>query len=182
MRPLPAPALPLLLALPLAALAACRAAGEPRPAAADAPAPLAEAPAGAPERRAVEQALDAWHAAAARSDLEGYFGRMAPGAIFLGTDASERWTKDELEAYAAPHFAAGRGWRYVPRERHVFVAGDVAWVDERLWNETYGETRGTSVLVRQGERWLLAHHTLSFPVPNELAADLVARIRAAAGE
>jgi len=174
------PLAPLVFALLLAA--GCRAA----PGRAAPELPLAEAPAGSPERTRVEAVLDAWYDAAARADEERYLGLMAPGAVFVGTDAGERWAKDEFRAFVEPYFAKGRGWRYEPRERHVFVAGDVAWADEKLWNESYGATRGTTVLVRSGPRdgsdgewggWRIAHHTLSFAVPNELAPEIVRRIR-----
>ncbi len=62
----------------------------------------------------------------------------------------------------------------------VFVSedGTTAWFDERLFNETYGETRGTGVLVLRDGSWRIAQYNLTIPVPNELASDLVGRIRA----
>ena len=124
--------------------------------------------------------LDALHAAASRADGPAYFALFAPDAVFIGTDASERWDLPAFRAYCEPYFARGQGWTYVPVERHLGFgpAGDVAWFDERLQNEKYGETRGSGVLVQQGGRWLVAQYVLSFPVPNELAPDLVERVRA----
>jgi len=49
----------------------------------------------------------------------------------------------------------------------------VAWFDERLQNEKYGETHGSGVLERS---WKIVHYNLSFTVPNELAPELVERI------
>lgn len=117
------------------------------------------------------------------ADTETYFDLFDPEAIYLGTDAEERWTKEEFRAYAEPYFSQGRGWTYRPIERHLFVLGDagVAWFDERLENDAYGETRGSGVLVRRGPPpapWRILQYNLSFPVPNELARDLVERIRA----
>ena len=126
----------------------------------------------------VDLVLDAFHRAASESDLEGYLGLLTPDAVFIGTDASERWSKEEFGDFARPHFEAGRGWTYHTLERHVSVAGSTAWFDERLTNEKYGETRGSGVLRRQKGRWRLVQYVLSFPVPNELAGDLVERIRA----
>lgn len=132
------------------------------------------------ERQAVAAVLDDFHAAAAASDLERYSGHFAPGGVFLGTDASERWTVPEFRDYARPFFEAGRGWRYEPVERFVSLSrdGDVAWFDERLVNGRYGETRGSGTLRRLDGTWRIASYVLSIPVPNELAADLVERIRA----
>jgi SnoaL-like domain len=123
--------------------------------------------------------LDALHAAAARADGPAYFALFAPRAWFIGTDATENWDLAAFRAYAEPLFAAGTGWTYEPIERHVSLSdcGDVAWFIERLRNSKYGETRGSGVLVRDGGRWLIAQYVLSFPVPNELAPELVQRIR-----
>jgi len=128
-------------------------------------------------RIAVDQVLDGFHQAAARADGRRYFGFMAKGAVFLGTDAKERWDRTAFQAYAEPYFSAGHGWSYEPLERHVFVDGDLAWFDERLWNETYGETRGSGVLLRTGRSWRIVQYNLAFPVPNEVAPEVVRLIR-----
>ena len=138
----------------------------------------------APAHRAAgatpETTLDALHAAASRADGPAYFALFLSDAVFIGTDATERWDLAAFRAYCEPYFARGQGWTYVPLERHIVRSpgGDVAWFDERLHNEKYGETRGSGVLVRRNDRWLIAQYVLSLPVPNELAADLVERIRA----
>ena len=59
--------------------------------------------------RAVTRELDDLHDAAAHSDLARYFGHYAPGATFLGTDATERWDLAAFHAYADPPFAQGKG-------------------------------------------------------------------------
>jgi len=127
-----------------------------------------------------EGTLDALHAAASRADGAAYFALFAPDAVFIGTDATERWDLAAFRAYCEPYFARGQGWTYVPVERHVVRSpgSDMAWFDERLNNEKYGETRGSGVLLKSGGRWRVAQYVLSLPVPNELAADLVERIRA----
>ncbi len=126
--------------------------------------------------------LDDWHAAAAAADEERYFGHFASDGVFLGTDDSERWTMAEFRAYAHRSFSQGRGWTYVPRERHVAFSADasLAWFDEKLDNDKYGETRGTGVLRSTRGAWKVVHYNLTFTVPNELAADVVGLIRSAA--
>lgn len=149
---------------------------------------LAEVRALAAERAAAERAisamLDDFHAAAAAADGARYFGHFAPDAVFLGTDATERWTRAEFEAFAKPYFDRGKGWSYTPRDRHVALAAglDTAWFDERLDNAKYGECRGSGAVVRIGETWRLAQYNLTIPVPNDLAEEFVARIRAAADD
>jgi ketosteroid isomerase-like protein len=133
-------------------------------------------PAADPER-AIARVLDDWHQSASVADGARYFGHMAEDAVFLGTDASERWTLPEFRSFCEPYFSKGVGWTYEPRERHVSAAGHLAWFDERLWNEKYGECRGTGVLREDGGDWKIVHYSLTFPVPNELAGDVVKLIR-----
>lgn len=124
--------------------------------------------------------LTDFHDAAAKADAKRYFEHFAPGAIFIGTDATERWTVEEFQAFAEPYFSKGRGWTYVASERHTYVSddGQTAWFDELLDNDNYGVTRGTGVLVRIDGRWRLTQYHLTIPVPNDLATQLVELIRA----
>jgi hypothetical protein len=128
-------------------------------------------------RGQAEAVLDDLHLAASEADEARYFGHFTPNAVFLGTDATERWTVEAFRAYAHPHFEAGKGWTYRMTERHVRVSedGKVAWFDERLHNEKYGEVRGSGVL-RRDERWRVAQYNLSFPIPNAIAKDVVGMI------
>ncbi len=131
----------------------------------------------------IEAVLDDFHAAASEADEERYFSHFAAAGVFFGTDATERWTRDEFRGYAHPHFSQGKGWTYHPRDRHVAVSagGDVAWFDELLDNAKYGECRGTGVLQRIDGQWKIEQYHLTIPMPNDLAADFVARIREHAG-
>ncbi len=126
----------------------------------------------------VTTVLDDFHAAASEADAQRYFAHFAEGAIFLGTDITERWTLEEFRAYAEGPFAEGRGWTYVPRQRHVYYSDDgaAAWFDEILANDNFGDTRGTGVLVRVDGAWKIAQYHLTLPVPNGLIYDLVRMI------
>jgi hypothetical protein len=140
--------------------------------------------AAAGEHRSAEKEIDgvlsSFHQAASDANGDLYFSLFAEGAIFIGTDATERWTVDEFKAFAEPYFSEGRGWTYAKTERNVFVApdGQTAWFDEMLWNQTYGTCRGTGVLVRIDGGWRIAQYHLTFPIPNELSAEFTARIKA----
>ena len=138
-----------------------------------------------PETAPIAEALDSFHQAAARADGAIYFDLFTPDAVYRGTDVTELWTLDEFRAFAEPYFASGRGWTYVPRERHIAIARTdcacVAWFDEILDSQSYGTSRGTGVLVRGADgRWRIAYYALTFPIPNALARDMTSRIRAAA--
>jgi len=128
---------------------------------------------------AIAMVLDDWHAAAAAADEDRYFAHFAPDAIFLGTDASERWTVPEFLAYAHPHFAAGRGWTYAPHDRHVLLSADetLAWIDEGLTSKKYGELRGTGVLRSVDGEWKLVHYSMTFTIPNAKAQAVVSLIQ-----
>ena len=123
--------------------------------------------------------LDDFHDAAANGDEARYFAILPDDAVFLGTDASERWTGAAFRAFALPYFQRGEAWTYVPLQRHVTLApgGELAWFDELLDNEGYGTCRGSGVLVRRAGRWVLQHYDLTIPIPNDLAAAFAARIR-----
>ncbi len=130
----------------------------------------------------VGEVLDWWHHAASVGDIDSYIGMMTDGAVFMGTDAKERWTRDEFEAFARPHFADGHGWTYKPRNRYMRTNayGDVAWVDEILDHETYGQLRGTAVLRQNGEVWKISHYSMTFLIPNDKVGEVLKVIQPAA--
>jgi len=131
-------------------------------------------------RAAVDSVLTALHQSAATASWDRYFALYAPDAVFFGTDATERWNIEEFRGYAT----ASNGWTYTPTARHIFIAPDgaTAWFDERLDNASYGETRGTGVLVRGDSGWKITQYNLTIPIPNDLAREFVGRIREHAGE
>ena len=134
------------------------------------------------EKAAMDRTLDTLHDAAARADGPRYFATYAPGAVFIGTDVTERWTLAEFRAFAEPFFSKGRGWTYRPRQRWLTLTDDpwrcIAWFDEVLDSESYGTTRGVGVLILADGDWKVAQYALSFPVPNDLAKGIVAEIKA----
>ncbi len=127
---------------------------------------------------AIVDLLDRFHEAASVADGDRYFAALAYDAVFLGTDGTERWTKQQFRAFCEPYFGEGRGWTYVPTERHVGLdpSGAFAWFDELLHNEKYGQCRGSGVVVKRDGRWQIAQYNLSMPVPNELATGVVEMI------
>lgn len=127
----------------------------------------------------IQAVLDAFHHAASEANGELYFALLHEDAVFLGTDGSERWTKAQFEGFAMPYFSEGQGWTYQPRHRHISInpRGDVAWFDEMLDNESYGECRGTGVLLLTEKGWQISQYHLTIPIPNALAKDIVKQIK-----
>jgi hypothetical protein len=131
------------------------------------------------QRAVVDAVLDALHDAAARADAERYFACFDSEAVFLGTDPAERWTFAAFREYAANRFATGTGWTYRVTDRFTSLSPDgrAAWFDERLANDTYGECRGTGVLLRREDGWRIVQYNLTIPIPNDLAGRVVEMIR-----
>ena len=129
----------------------------------------------------VKTVLDDWHQAAAKADEARYFSHFAADAVFLGTDATERWTRDEFRAWAKPYFAKGKAWSFQATRRSISFSkdGTVAWFDEDLATADLGPCRGSGVLVRDSTSWKIAQYNLSVPIPNEAFADVKKLIEAA---
>lgn len=126
----------------------------------------------------VARVLDKFHQAAAGADIETYLGLMTKDAVFLGTDASERWDKQAFSEFVKPYFSQGKGWLYQMQKRHITESGNnMAFFDELLINESYGLCRGSGVLVKTSVGWKIAQYNLSIPVPNAIAKKVVKQIK-----
>ena len=142
------------------------------------PALVAAAP--APPAAAVATLLDDWHLAAAQADETRYFGYLADEAVFLGTDATERWDKAGFRAFAHPFFARGKAWSFRAVRRTISFAagGEVAFFDEDLDTPNLGPCRGSGVLERRQGAWKILHYNLAVPIPNPLMDEVKHRIAA----
>lgn len=127
---------------------------------------LAKAP---EDRLAIDTLLNAWHRAAATADAKAFFGKMTPDAIYLGTDASERWLRDELREWSAKAFGRDVAWLFRPYDRQIYFSADgrTAWVEEMLDTPHMGICRGSGVLSKTAEGWRIRHYDLALMVPNE---------------
>ena len=126
----------------------------------------------------ISAVLDDWHAAAAAADEGRYFSHFTQDAVFLGTDATERWTRQEFRKWAGPHFASRKTWAFRAVSRHISLSPDasVAWFDENLETSDLGPARGSGALLRQKGEWKIAHYDLSIPIPNPLMEEFRKRI------
>ncbi|NMH65480.1 nuclear transport factor 2 family protein [Shewanella sp. SHSM-M6] len=117
--------------------------------------------------------LDALHLSAKTADWDRYFSLYSQDALFLGTDADERWGMAELEQYARPT----KGWRYDVMERHLLRHAEVIVFDERLSSLAYGACRSSGTLIHTLAGWKLLQYHLSFPIPNEMAKEITAQLK-----
>ena len=129
------------------------------------------------EKDKISQTLDAWHKAAADAKFDTYFNLMADDAIFIGTDATENWTKPDFKVWAKPFFDKGKTWNFTALERHIFLdkTGKVAWFDELL-NTQMKICRSSGVLVKVGKEWKIQHYVLSMTIPND-EVDAVVKVK-----
>jgi len=131
------------------------------------------------DEQSIETVLNSFHQAAADAEIKPYFNLLSQDAIFLGTDATERWSKDEFKAFVEPYFSQGKGWLYTPVERNISLIkqGQVAFFDEILFSESYGTCRGSGLLVKTDQGWKISQYNLSIPMPNGVAKALVKQIK-----
>lgn len=124
----------------------------------------------------IARELDDFHDAAARADEERTFAHFAPGGVFVGTDATERWEVPAFRAYAHPHFAKGKAWSFRGQRRRIAMRGDVAWFEEDLETQNLGPARGSGVLALLDGRWRIEQYVLSLTIPNEKFAAVKAAL------
>lgn len=126
------------------------------------------------EKQKIAALLDTLNATAARADYAAYFRCYDKDAIFMGTDATERWTKDSFAVWAKPFFDRGKAWSFRTMERNIYFSQDTsfAWFDELL-NTQMKICRGSGVVVKTGGEWKLKQYVLSATIPNGLMDTIV---------
>ena len=112
--------------------------------------------------------MDDWHKAAATANEDVFFGSMTKDAIYIGTDASERWLRDELKEWSKKFFERDSAWSFTPKERNITFSedGQIAWFDELL-DTWMGTCRGSGVLEKKDNVWKIKHYVLSVAIPND---------------
>jgi len=131
------------------------------------------------DEQAIQGVLNSFHQAAANAQTQRYFALMTDDAVFLGTDATERWNKNDFRDYVEPYFKRGKGWQYTPQKRNITLINNnqTAFFDELLINTSYGLCRGTGILIKTVKGWKISQYNLSVPLPNDIAKGLVQQIK-----
>lgn len=122
----------------------------------------------------INTVLDNWHKASATADEDAFFGAMTEDGIYLGTDASERWLRDELRKWAKFAFEREVAWAFTSSKRQIYFSDNqkTAWFEEML-DTQMGVCRGSGVLTKIGGEWKIRHYDLSIMVPNDLVKDFM---------
>ncbi|MBC7641849.1 MAG: nuclear transport factor 2 family protein [Flavobacterium sp.] len=125
-------------------------------------------------KQQISKVLDNWHLAASNAKLNDYLSAMTDDAVYIGTDATENWTKPQFIAFAKPYFDKGKAWSFTALERNIYLSKDekTAWFDELL-NTQMKICRGSGVLVKTGKLWKIKHYVLSMTIPNENSNEVV---------
>lgn len=133
-----------------------------------APPAYAQLPDAAEFTRQVNAFVDGWHDDAAHA-RPAYFDKIAPNGVYIGTDRSEVWTRDEFKAWARPYFEAKKAWAFTAQKRNVYFSSDrrYVWFDEQLTTQM-GTCQASGVLRNTGGGFLVEHYQLSLAVPNAL--------------
>ncbi|MBI1226545.1 MAG: hypothetical protein GC192_15025 [Bacteroidetes bacterium] len=123
---------------------------------------------------AINKLMDDWHHAAAVADEDTFFGSMTADGIYLGTDASERWLRDEMKEWSKKYFERETAWAFTPHDRHVYFSenGQTAWFEELL-DTWMGPCRGSGVLVKTPDGWKIKHYDLAVAVANDIVNDYI---------
>jgi ketosteroid isomerase-like protein len=123
---------------------------------------------------AIHKFVDDWHLAATHADGNIYFGMIADNGIFIGTDASERWSKQQFLTFAKPYFDRGKAWDFKAYGRSVHVSNDgrFVWFSELL-TTWMGVCRGSGILEKTPNGWKIQQYHLSVTVPNDLIRDFI---------
>jgi len=131
----------------------------------------------AQNEQAITAFLDAWHVAAAKADSTGFFGVMSDSSIYIGTDATERWTKQEFMKFAMPYFRKGKAWDFKPYDRDIHFSSDgkLVWFSELL-TTWMGVCRGSGIIRFDGSEWKIDQYHLSVTVPNDIVRDFISLV------
>lgn len=128
-------------------------------------------------KRQVNAFVDRWHADAAHA-RPAFFDKIARDGVYIGTDKTERWRRDEFKAWARPHFKRESAWAFKPLRRNVNFSQDrsIIWFDELL-DTQMGICQATGVLRRKGKGFEIVHYQLSMAIPNVVAGQVTRLIR-----
>jgi len=125
------------------------------------------------EEQTINNLLNDWHQAAAEVNQQAYFDFIDESGVYIGTDSTEIWTKQEFYVWSTPYFNKGKTWNFKTNSRNIYLSDDnsYAWFDELVTNGKIS-LRGSGVLAKKEGNWKLKHYVLSLPVPNEKFKDV----------
>lgn len=113
--------------------------------------------------------VDEWHDDAANTRM-AYFDKIARDGVYIGTDRTELWTRDEFKAWSKKYFDAKSAWTFKATRRNVYASADksLIWFDELLDTKNMGHAMASGVIRKTRNGFEIVHYQLSVAVPNEV--------------
>lgn len=129
--------------------------------------------------REVNAFVDGWHDDAANTRM-AYFDKIARDGVYIGTDRTELWTRDEFKAWSKKYFDAKSAWTFKATRRNVYASADksLIWFDELLDTKNMGPAMASGVLRKTKAGFEIVHYQLSLAVPNAVNDQVVGIIKA----
>ena len=121
--------------------------------------------------------VDEWHDDAAHARM-AYFDKMAKDGVYIGTDKTELWHRDEFKVWARKYFERKSAWTFKLIKRNVYVGGDkhYIWFDELL-DTAMGICRASGVIHKTASGFEIEHYQLSIAVPNDVTTPVTRIIK-----
>ena len=120
-------------------------------------------------RKQINAFIDEWHDDAANARL-AYFDKIAPNGIYIGTDKTELWNREQFKAWAKRFFDRKSAWSFKATKRNVYMSADkkFIWFDELL-DTQMGVCQASGVIRKTKTGFEIEHYQLSIAVPNDVA-------------
>ena len=120
-------------------------------------------------RKQIGAFIDEWHDDAANARL-AYFDKIAPNGIYIGTDKTELWNREQFKAWAKRFFERKSAWSFKSVKRNIYMSPDknFIWFDELL-DTQMGPCQASGVMRKTAKGFEIEHYQLSMAIPNEVA-------------
>ncbi|MFC0134656.1 hypothetical protein CR105_23885 [Massilia eurypsychrophila] len=134
-------------------------------------------PADAALKKQVNAFVDEWHEDAANARL-AFFDKIAKDGVYIGTDKTELWHRDEFKVWAKRFFERKSAWTFKAIKRNVYASADkhIIWFDELL-DTQMGICQASGVIHRTATGFEIEHYQLSIAVPNDVAGEVTKLIK-----
>jgi hypothetical protein len=127
--------------------------------------------------RQVNAFVDTWHDDAAHARL-AFFDKIASDGVYIGTDKTELWHRDDFKVWAKRFFERKSAWTFHPIRRNVYASADksMIWFDELL-DTQMGVCMASGVIRKTASGFEIVHYQLSMAVPNEVGGQVTKLIK-----
>ncbi len=128
-------------------------------------------------KQQVNAFVDRWHSDAAHA-RPAYFDKIAKDGVYIGTDKSEHWRRDEFKTWAKPHFKRKSAWAFKAIRRNVYFSEtSPSSGSTNCWTRKWASCQASGVMRRKGDSFEIVHYQLSMAVPNEVGSQVTRLIK-----